>query len=353
MVSGSPPSRRPWLIATARRAGAGADAEDAVQDVLARLAAGVGAARATRRSAAGVRGDGRAPPRARPGGGTGHPVRTGRRSRRTPARPTTTSAGARCGRSRRRSSRCPSGRARCSCWTPPAGAAPQIARRLEVSERVVKRVLDRPPRRRRRRRPRRPSDGADCARLSATLATYAAGVGRPRARWPGRPPPRGLRRLPPGARAGPRPPRAVPAAVRVRASAPAAAARRRRWSRSSWERPIVAAVTAAGGVGLLARRPAPAHTDPAAPIVAPVARPPPPRPVTPVQRVVPRIRTVRQRRDRRRRTQPDAGRRVPRTGAAPRLRATPPRRHRRRAQPAAGCDLGTLGICGLDGVGPV
>ena len=339
--------RRPWLIATARRAGAGRG----------RGGRRPGRARrGCRRAPALPRGRAQRRWRTRPrpcGAARSTSAARARRSRaaagrrRTPpGRPRTTSGGARCGRSRRRSSRCRSGRGRCWCWTPPAGAAPHIARRLEVSERVVKRVL---------------ADhrgavvatataavgGADCARLSATLATYAAGVGRPRVGRAGRPAPRGLRRLPPGARAGARPPRPVPAAVRVRRSAPrrraggaAGGAQARRGHRRRRSRPPV-------GVGVLAHRPAPRAPDPVR--------------VAPDRRAGRAGDTAAPRHARaaRRPARPHGGGRdAPRTAAgdagghrppvaAPRgaCRAAARRDRGAGARPAA-CDLGTLGICG-------
>ncbi len=215
-----------------------------------------------------------------------------------------------------------------------------IARRLEVSERVVKRVLA-------EHRSvviataTAAVGGADCARLSATLATYAAGFGRPRLGGPvarhleicdacrlSLVRARALRALfpPPsafGIGAG-----STPATPLVALKLGAA---------------IVAAVTAAGGLGILAHRPAPANRiAPVVPVVAPVQRATPPRPVTPVQRIVPRIRTVEVT------TSPRIERpRVAVARVAPPAVGTP-RRAVPVEQPAA-CDLGTLGICGLGG----
>ena len=91
----------------------------------------------------------------------------------------------------------------------------QIARHLEVSERVVKRVLA-DHRSAAVATATAAVDGADCARLAADARDVRRGR-RPspvrRARGAA---PRGLRRLPAGARPRPCPPRPVPAADRVR-----------------------------------------------------------------------------------------------------------------------------------------
>jgi RNA polymerase sigma factor (sigma-70 family) len=333
--------RRPWLIATARRAGAGADAEDAVQDVLARLATGTGlprdersamayAAKAVRRRALDLRATGVAP--APPAVVEDPPGPAEEHERRRALRAFTQALEA-----------LPE-RPRAVLVLDAAGwSRADIARRLDVSERVVKRLL---------------ADhrtavvaaasaavgGDDCVRLSATLATYAAGIGRPRLAGPvaqhlevcdacrlALVRARALRALfpPPtafGIGAAPTP--AVPLVAFKLGAA------------------IVAAVTAAGGVGLVAQRPAPGHLiTPVVPIVAPVARVAPPRPAPAAPHVAPRVRTVR-------------------VTTLPRLQATPKRRPRptpaatpraaagkaaANAAPAGACDLGTLGICGLAG----
>jgi RNA polymerase sigma factor (sigma-70 family) len=334
--------RRPWLIATARRAGAGADAEDAVQDVLARLATGTGlprdersamayAATAVRRRALDLRATGlsRVPPAIvedPPGPAEEHERRRALRAfaqalEALPERP------------------------RAVLVLDAAGwSRTDIARRLDVSERVVKRVL---------------ADhrgavvaaasaavgGDDCVRLSATLATYAAGIGRPRFAGPvaqhlevcdacrlALVRARALRALfpPPtafGIGAAPTP--AVPLVAFKLGAA------------------IVAAVTAAGGMGLVAQRPAPGHRiTPVVPLVAAVAKvAPPPRAVFVAPQVAPRVRTVRVTT-------------LPRLQAKPKHRVRPvpaptPRAAAGKAAvksaPAGACDLGTLGICGLAG----
>jgi RNA polymerase sigma factor (sigma-70 family) len=331
--------RRPWLIATARRAGAGADAEDAVQDVLARLAAGAAlprdergalayAATAVRRRAldlATARAAPEVPPAVAeeaPGPAEDHERRRALRAfaqalEALPERP------------------------RAVLVLDAAGwSRADIARRLEVSERVVKRTL---------------ADhrsavvasasaavgGEDCVRFSATLATYAAGIGRPRFGGPVArhlevcdacrltlvraralralfPPPTAF-----GIGAAPTP--AVPlVALKIGAA-------------------IVAAVTAAGGVGVVAHRPAPGRSiAPVVPLVAPIARITPPPVITPVRPVVGRLPPVRVTTRPRRVDEPKA---KPRTRApatpAPTATATPA------AAPADACELGTLGICGL------
>jgi RNA polymerase sigma factor (sigma-70 family) len=332
--------RRPWLIATARRAGAGADAEDAVQDVLARLTAGAAlprdersalayAATAVRRRAldlAAARNT-PAPPPAEAGEASG-PAEDHERRRALRAFAQALEA-------------LPE-RPRAVLVLDAAGwSRADIARRLDVSERVVKRTL---------------ADhrsavvasasaavgGEDCARLSATLATYAAGIGRPRFAGPVArhlevcdacrltlvraralralfPPPTAF-----GIGAAPTP--AVPlVALKIGAA-------------------IVAAVTAAGGVGIVVQRPAPGRAiAPVAPLVAPIARLTPPPAITPVQRVVPRVQTVPATSRPRRRAEPTAKRRT-RPPATP----TPTAGRAPTATPAAtACDLGTLGICGL------
>ena len=331
--------RRPWLIATARRAGAGADAEDAVQDVLARLAAGAAlprdersalayAATAVRRRALDLAATGGPPPPPAvpedpPGPAEDHERRRALRAfmqalEALPERP------------------------RAVLVLDAAGwSRADIARRLEVSDRVVKRVL---------------TDhrsvvvatasaavgGADCARLSATLATYAAGIGRPRLAGPvarhlevcdacrlALVRARALRALfpPPAAFGiGAAPAPAVPLGAFKLGAA------------------IVAAITAVGGVGVIAHRPAPSHAIAAiAPIVAPVARAAPPPAVGPVQRVVPRIRTVQVTTLPRRQADPRPQRRA-RPVAVPTTRRAPGA-----VRAAGACDLGTLGICGLGG----
>lgn len=331
--------RRPWLIATARRAGAGADAEDAVQDVLARLAAGAAlprdersalayAATAVRRRALDLAAAGTSsapPPVAEdaPGPAEDHERRRALRAftqalEALPERP------------------------RAVLVLDAAGwSRTQIARRLEVSERVVKRVLA----------DHRGAvvatataavDGADCARLSATLATYAAGVGRPRFDGPvvrhlevcdacrlALVRARALRALfpPPtafGIGAAPTP--AVPLVAFKLGAA------------------IVAAITAAGGVGLVTR-PAPGH-PPAAPVVV-VVKTAPTRAAVPVQRVVPRVRTVEVASRPHRRKEPKARLKV-RVRTAQAVAQAKPAWAVPEAQQPDQCDLGTLGICGFD-----
>jgi hypothetical protein len=215
----------------------------------------------------------------------------------------------------------------------------QIARHLEVSERVVKRVLA-DHRSAAVATATAAVDGADCARLGPTLATYAAGVGRPRFDGPvvrhlevcdtcrlALVRARALRALfpPPtafGIGAAPTP--AVPLVAFKLGAA------------------IVAAVTAAGGVGLISR-PAPGHP----PVVrVDVVETLPPRAVVPVQRVVPRVRTVRvtskpQRQDDAKPKPKVRARAAP--AVAPKPVAAVPE-----AQQPDQCDLGTLGVCGFD-----
>jgi hypothetical protein len=106
---------------------------------------------------------------------------------------------------------------------------------------------------------------------------------------------------------------------------------------------IVAAVTAAGGVGLIAQRPAPGH--PPVVLVVPVAKAAPPRAVVAVQRVVPRIRTVEVRSRPRLEAKPQARARARVAKATP--RAAPAWAAPEAQQPDQ-CALGTLGICGFD-----
>lgn len=328
--------RRPWLIATARRAGAGADAEDAVQDVLARLAAGAAlprderramayAATAVRRRALDLATTGASsapPPLAEDVDGPAE-----EHERRRALRAFTQAVAT-----------LPE-RPRAVLVLDAAGwSRMQIARHLEVSERVVKRVLAE----------HRGAvvataaaavDGADCVRLSATLAAYGAGVGRPRFDGPvvrhlevcdacrlALVRARALRALFP-------PPTAFGIGAAPTPAAPLVAFK--------LGAAIVAAVTAAGGVGLV-NRPAPGH-PPA--LVAIVVETLPTRAVVPVQRVVPRVRTVQVSSEPRRQADPAPRPRVQvRTTAAARSK---PAWAMPEAQQPDRCDLGTLGICGF------
>ena len=336
--------RRPWLIATARRAGAGADAEDAVQDVLARLAAGAAlprdersalayAATAVRRRAldmAAGRGVEPAPP----------PVVE------DPAGPAEEHERRRALRAFAQALETLPERQRVVLVLDAAGwSRADIAQRLDVSERVVKRDL---------------ADhraivvatataavgGDDCARLSATLATYAAGISRPRLGGPvarhlevcdacrlALVRARALRALFP-------PPTAFGIGAGAAPTVPLVALK--------LGAAIVAAVTAAGAVGLIAHRPAPGRaTSHVVPVVARVSKAVPPRVASPVQRVVPRIRTVQVATHPRLEANAKAKRAVQtRRTASPRTTAG---RTTKAAKPAAACDLGTLGICGLAG----
>ncbi len=325
--------RRPWLIATARRAGAGADAEDAVQDVLARLAAGADlptdersamayAATAVRRRALDLVAPRTSPAPAPPAGDT--PGLAEDHERRRALRAFTQALAA-----------LPE-RPRAVLVLDAAGwSRTQIARRLELSERVVKRVLA----------DHRSAvvasataavDGADCARLSATLATYAAGVGRPRFDGPvvrhlevcdacrlALVRARALRALFP-------PPTAFGIGAAPAPAAPLVAFK--------LGAAIVAAITA-GGVGLIAR-PAPGH-PPAVPVVI-VVKTSPTRAAVPVQRVVPRVRTVQVASRPRRQAKPKV-----RVRAATAPVRTKPAWAVPEAQQPDRCDLGTLGICGF------
>lgn len=326
--------RRPWLIAAARRAGAGADAEDAVQDVLARLSAGAAvpqdertalayAATAVRRRALDLAASADSPTEPPDvAADAANPAEDHERRRALRAFAQALEPLAE--------------RPRAVLVLDAAGwSRAEIARRLEVSERVVKREL---------------ADhrsavlaaaaaavgGSDCTRLSATLAAYAAGISQPRLGGPvarhlevcdacrlALARARALRALfpPPtafGIGAAPTP--AVPlVALKLGAV-------------------IVAAVTVAGGFGLATQRPAPAQRlAPVAPVVVK-----PPAVATPVQREVPRIRTVEVTTRPHRQAEP---KRVRPVRAAQPSRTTAPAAPG--ARPAAACDLGTLGICGL------
>ncbi len=333
--------RRSWLIATARRAGAGADAEDAVQDVLARLAAGSALPRDERQALA--------------------YAATAVRRRALDLAATSTSSAPRPvadeehgpaeDHERRRALRAftqaldalPE-RPRAVLVLDAAGwSRTQIARRLEVSERVVKRVLAE----------HRSAvvatataavDGADCTRLSATLATYAAGVGRPRFEGPvvrhlevcdacrlALVRARALRALFP-------PPTAFGIGAAPAPAAPLVAFK--------LGAAIVAAVTAAGGVGLVAHRPAPGH--PPARVVAVVVQTLPTRAVAPVQRVVPHVRTVQVTSSRPQRQADPKPRVKARARTVQAAARTKPAWAVPEAQQPDQCDLGTLGICGFD-----
>jgi RNA polymerase sigma factor (sigma-70 family) len=333
---------RPRLVAVARRAGAGADAEDAVQDVLARLAAGgelpPDEARATAYATTAVR---------------HRALDLARRATAAPEADPATAPEPADAHERRRALRAfaqavgplPE-RARAVLVLDAAGwSRAEVARHLGTTERVVKRLLD-----------RHRADavaaaaaavgGEDCARLAATLASFAGGAGRPRADGPAArhlevcdacrlalvraravrallPPPPAIGVPVP---ATPAPPAAPLAALKVGAA-------------------VVAAVTAAGGAGLVVRPSATAHTLPPAvgliappPSRAPHAAPPPARPAT-QQTITVRVAT------RPRRT------RSPRHHAPRHVTVAPRAVHHAAAPRAAprhrGCELGTLGICGL------
>jgi len=332
---------RPRLVAVARRAGAGEDAEDAVQDVLARLAAGADLpadeARATAYATTAVR----------------HRARDlARRATSAPEADAATEPEPADDHERRRALRAfaqaveplPE-RARAVLVLDAAGwSRAEVARHLGTTERVVKRLLD-------RHRAAVVADaasavgGADCARLAATLASYAGGAGRLRADGPAARHlevcdacrlalvrARALRALLP-------PPPAIGLPVPAAPAAPAAPLAALKVGAA-----VVAAVTAAGGAGGLLRPAASAHTTPpVVGVIAPAPAHPPRAAPTPARSAAPRTVTVqvatRPRRTQRPRHHP------PRAAAAPRRTrhaATAPAPARR-----GGCDLGTLGICGL------
>jgi len=321
---------RARLVAVARRAGAGADAEDAVQDVLARLAAGAELPADEDRAVAYVT--------------TAVRRRALDLARRPPAAPEADVAAdpqPHEDHERRRALRAfaqalqplPE-RARAVLVLDAAGwSRADVARQLGTSERVVKRLLD-------RHRAAAVAGaaaavgGADCDRLEATLASYATGAGRLRPDGPAARHlevcdacrlalvrSRALRALLP-------PPPAITLPVPVAPAAPLAALK--------LGAAVVAAITAAGGAGLLLQPTGAAHTIP--PVVGAVvpaaarAAPPPARP--PAARVVTvHVRT----RPHRAPTRPARRRGATAPPVVPRVPA-----RRRRA-----CDLGTLGICGL------
>jgi RNA polymerase sigma factor (sigma-70 family) len=322
---------RARLVGVARRAGAGADAEDAVQDVLARLAAGAELPADEHRAQAYVT----AAVRRRA-------LDLARRAPTAPEADVATEPQPHTDYERRRALRAfaqaleplPE-RARAVVVLDAAGwSRADVARRIGTSERVVKRLLD-----------RHRADavagaaaavgGADCARLEATLATYAAGAARLRPAGPAARHlevcdacrlalvrSRALRALLP-------PPPAITLPVPVAPAAPLAALK--------VGAAVVAAITAAGGAGLLRQPTGAAHTIPPVVGLAEPALPraaPPPSVPQPVARVV----TVHVR------TRPHRApvRRTPRRATAvPHTAPRPPVRRRR------ACDLGTLGICGL------
>jgi RNA polymerase sigma factor (sigma-70 family) len=167
------------LVAAARRAGAGADAEDAVQDVLGRLAAGAGAVPddderlvayatvAVRRRAYELSGRRTREVEERDGAdeGTDHAVdHERRRALRAYLRAT---------------AELPE-RARAVVVLDAAGwSRGDVAARLRISERAVRRELE-DHRGVVLAAAARALDGSDCARLAGTLEAYGAGRGRPR-----------------------------------------------------------------------------------------------------------------------------------------------------------------------------
>ena len=225
--------RRPWLIAAARRAGAGADAEDAVQDVLARLAAGATlprdersalayAATAVRRRALDLVAAGR---RAAAAARRGRDARPGRGR---------TSGGGRCGRSRRRSTTLPE--------------RPRAVLVLDAAgwSRAAHRAAARGVGARRQARPRRPPHHRHRDRLGGRgRRRLRAAVGDARHLRGGRQPARGSTGLSRGTsrsatRAGWRSSAPAPSAPCSRRPRPSGSAPRRRppcpWWRSSSER---------------------------------------------------------------------------------------------------------------------
>ena len=173
---------RPRLVAAARRVAAARHAEDAVQDVLARLAAGAGelpaepvalaayASVAVRRQAVALaRAEGPpAPPRET--GVEADPVEELERRRALAAYVAALDG-------------LPQ-RARATLALDAAGwPRAAVGRAVGTSERAVKRIVDE-HRANVLARAVRALDGSDCARLAETLAAYGAGAGRPRADGP-------------------------------------------------------------------------------------------------------------------------------------------------------------------------
>jgi DNA-directed RNA polymerase specialized sigma24 family protein len=170
-------ARRPRLVAAARAAGAGDEAEDAVQEVLAALAAGVGslpleeeraeayALTAVRRRAR-ARASGAAPAAAVPS---------------DPGRGPDADLEERLGvRAFTDAIRDLAPRVRAVLVLDAAGwPRAAIAARLGTSERSVKRMLDE-ERGAAMARARRALDGEDCTRLHTTLAAFGRGSGLPR-----------------------------------------------------------------------------------------------------------------------------------------------------------------------------
>ena len=106
---------------------------------------------------------------------------------------------------------------------------------------------------------------------------------------------------------------------------------------------VVAAITAAGGAGLLMRPAGAAHTIP--PAIGRIAPPPVPRPAPqliprPAPPPAPHVVTVDVRTRPRRAAAPH---RPPHPRLVPRRRAV----HPAPAHRSGGCDLGTIGVCGL------
>jgi DNA-directed RNA polymerase specialized sigma24 family protein len=182
-------ARRSRLVAAARAAGAGDEAEDAVQEVLAALAAGSGAlpldvARAEAYALTAVR------RRARALGRTSHAPAAEPATNPDPAAELERRLGVRAFTDAIRDL---PPRARAVLVLDAAGwPRAAIAVRLESSERAVKRILD-AERAAAMARARRSLEGDECVRLEATLAAFGRGRGLPR---PGGPTARHLANCP-------------------------------------------------------------------------------------------------------------------------------------------------------------
>jgi RNA polymerase sigma factor (sigma-70 family) len=323
------------LVATARAAGAGPDAEDAVQDVLARLVAGAGdlpaeperleayAAAAVRRRAL--------------------DLRERRRLDAEPADAATPQTGPAEAYERRRALRAyvqavgdlPE-RTRAALVLDAAGwDRAAVAARLRVSERAVKRELDE-HRLAVLARVAADLDGSECDRLAATLAAYATTGRAPR---PGGPVARHLdlcdacraaRLAALRTRTALRSIFGVPTAVGIGAG-PAPAPLTALLSKG-WLAALIAAALLTGGstYGALhdshVARPAPLRAV-AAHVVLQIATPPFASPAR-AARVAASLRRAAVRAERRVAVDPYAAR-----------------------VPPGGCDLGTLGICGVGGGG--
>jgi RNA polymerase sigma factor (sigma-70 family) len=322
-------ARRPRLVAAARAAGAGDEAEDAVQEVLAALAAGVGSLpldeeRAEAYALTAVRRRARAHARtAAPAGDVPSDPRRG------PEAELEERLGV---RAFAEAIRDLAPRARAVLVLDAAGwPRAAIAARLQTSERSVKRMLDE-ERGAAMARARRALDGEDCARLGATLAAFGRGSGLPR---PGGPAARHLASCP-----------ACRAAL--------ATARRTRAALESLFPPPVAAVPVAPlapapVIALLAKGVATALVGAAITAgslhvidhhhhAAPPPSPPPAAPVT-HQTAKSRLRAI-----------------VPAAVVVPVARRHRHHRHRRvpywaGPRPPGSCTFGTLGICGAEGAG--